>query len=240
MYCRYCGTQLADDIAFCIKCGKKTVKLRPRTQPADAQPTAAESAPIMPLVPPPVAKPGWQDDVKRIAAWLAKKAGPAAVKLASGAKAVFASLFAFTKHFDTGMWTLCGIFLGLEIVALIEVIASAAGSGLLFGFLQTVPTVLLLAWLLCLAIAQATVICAYNYKQTDEYKQAILAASAGETETEPMQAVTLIIEGEAEVHADGDALPEPPEPQEERPTREKLSQEAEDIIAELEKLSLTL
>lgn len=240
MYCRYCGTQLADDLAFCIKCGKKTVKLRPRTQPADTQPTAADPAPVMPLVPPPAGKPGWQDDVKRIAAGLAKKAGPAALKLASGAKAFFASLFAFTKLFDTGMWTVCGVFLGLEIVALIEVIASATGSGLLFGFLQAVPTVLLLAWLLCLVIAQATVICAYNYKQTDEYKQAVLTAAAGEPEPEPMQAVTLVVEGETEASADDEVRPEQPEPQEEAPAREKLSQEAEDIIAELEKLSLTL
>ncbi len=224
MYCRYCGTQLADGTAYCIKCGKKTVKLRPRVQEA-------------PPPPPPPAPLTGADRLKAETARLLSGIWGKVWPRLKGLPAVLSNCFAFTKEFNAAMWAICGVFLGFEIVALIEVISSVNESALLFGFLREVPTVLLLAWLLCLIIAQVTLICAYNYKQTDEYKNAVAKA----VRQAPVPVVPASIAEDFSI-ADGaeagdDAPPVAPEAAEDKPA---LSAEAADIFAELEKLSLTL
>lgn len=234
MYCRYCGTQLADGTAFCIKCGKKTVRLRPRSTAVEAPP------PVQPAIQPVSAFSLWLEKVKAAVSANAPRVVAALKKAVSAVKPAWERIFAFTHGFDAVMWAVCGVFLGLELVALLEIIASATESRLLFPFLKEMNIVLLIAWLVCLIIAHATHIIGYNYRISDEYQQALLSSQPlPDADQMDVQMNAPLFE-EAVLHGDEALLPGVPDEAAQPEEELRISDEAADIIAELKKLSLSL
>ncbi len=260
MFCRYCGQELDEGTPVCTACGKKTVKLRPRLRPEEESPPVEATPPSVEETALPEQET--REDPSPFPAFEeAPEAALAERETAAPLKARVSALITNTpeklrelteklhsdeedKHpanllhgFDVRIWTVCGVLLGLAIISLVEYRASIKQSNLLFSFLKEIHPVWLLATFLNMIIILVTVIRGYRYRHSPEYLEALRIEE--EPQTVPDTPVRISTpEGVVASEENTEELPPPEE--EPDPNTDRLSPEAEDIIAELQKLSFDL
>ena len=145
------------------------------------------------------------------------------------------SPFDFAADFDMRMWSVCGVLLGLILLALVQYLSVKGSARLLLPFLRGLQPVWLLAILLDLIILLVTLIRGFVYRHSEEYLEAIHPRDS----LVPTETVVIKSDGTVFEETEQDrALQENASPAGEE--KEALSPEAADIFAELEKLSLDL